>query len=383
MPNFGKEPGDLLKTVLENVGVAIGVVDSQGKFVFANEPALTMFAMSGLPPPMHIRDWARDYRFQDRLGRDIPTEHSALARAVAGEKVEPQDVRVTLPDGRCKWLHTSTHPFSVMGLTGVLIIVTDETKEVELRRAAAEVQHMEDVGSIAAGLAHNFNNVLSTISMNAELALTEQGVPQTTRDRLQQITDASWKAAALIKRLMQFSRRRELQPRRLQVNWLVGEVLNLVRPILLDNVQVRTDLREGLPEIEADPAEMEQVLVNLIVNARDAMPNGGELTIATEIGDAESEGIGDDQTKQRFVIITVADTGIGIKEEIQERIFEPFFTTKTAERGTGLGLSSAYGIVQQHGGKIAVWSAPGKGAKFTISLPARQTVRLEQGGMVA
>jgi signal transduction histidine kinase len=148
-------------------------------------------------------------------------------------------------------------------------------------------------------------------------------------------------------------------------------------------VQVRTDLREGLPEIEADPAEMEQVLVNLIVNARDAMPNGGELTIATEIGDAESEGIGDDQTKQRFVIITVADTGTGIKEEIQERIFEPFFTTKTAERGTGLGLSSAYGIVQQHGGKIAVWSAPGKGAKFTISLPARQTVRLEQGGMVA
>src|SRR5947208_2395560 len=122
MPSFGKQPGDLLQTVLENVGVAIAVVDSEGKFVFANEPALTMFGFSRLPPPIHIKHWVRDFRFQDSLGHDIPVERSAPMRTLAGERVSPQDVRVTLPDGRCKWLHTSTHPFSVMGLTGVLII---------------------------------------------------------------------------------------------------------------------------------------------------------------------------------------------------------------------------------------------------------------------
>src|SRR5207302_5774557 len=134
-------------------------------------------------------------------------------------------IRATLPDGRTKWLHTSAHRFSVVGLVGVLVIVTDETVEVELRRAAAQLQRMEDVGAIAAGLAHNFNNILSTISLNVDMALMEEGVPESTRGRLQQISGASWKAAALVKRLMQFSRRRELHVKPVQVNSLINEVL--------------------------------------------------------------------------------------------------------------------------------------------------------------
>ena len=241
---------------------------------------------------------------------------------------------------------------------------------------SSDQQRMEDVGSIAVGLAHNFNNILSTISLNVDLALLEGGVQESTRARLQQISDASWKAAGLVKRLMQFSRRRELQVRPVQINWVVTEVLNLVRPILR-NVQLNTDLGRDIPDLEVDPMEIEQVLVNMIVNARDAMPEGGELTISTQLEVSDSAEAGSEAKSQQFVKINIADTGTGIPEELQSRIFEPFFTTKTAEKGTGLGLSSAYGIVQQHHGKITVWSELGKGTKFTVRLPVRKTIQSE------
>jgi two-component system cell cycle sensor histidine kinase/response regulator CckA len=259
-----------------------------------------------------------------------------------------------------------------MGIEGVLIIITDETVEIELRRAASQLQRMEDVGAIAAGLAHNFNNILSAISLNVDIALMEEGVLESTRGRLQQISEASWKAAGLVKRLLQFSRRRELQVRPVQINWVVTEVLNLVRPILR-NVKVNIELGHDIPETELDPMEIEQVLVNMIVNAKDAMPEGGELSVATAVEDSGPAEAG----VQQFVKITIADTGSGIPAEVQSRIFEPFFTTKTAEKGTGLGLSSAYGIVQQHQGKITVWSELGKGTTFTVLLPVRKTIQSE------
>jgi two-component system cell cycle sensor histidine kinase/response regulator CckA len=377
MPTFGSRPGTLLQTILENVGAGIAILDVQGKFVFANRAALSMFGMRELQQPLHFDDWCREYRFQDSVGNELPPLRSAAMRTLAGEQVEPQDLRATLPDGRTKWIHTSAHKFTVMGIAGVLIIITDETVQVELRRTAAQLQRMEDVGAIAAGLAHNFNNILSTISLNVDVALMEEEkIPESTRGRLQQISEASWKAAGLVKRLMQFSRRRELQVRPVQINWVVSEVLNLVRPVLR-NVQVRTDLGQDIPDLEVDPVEIEQVLVNIIVNARDAMPEGGELTISTEVEDIASTAASSEEPRQQFVIITIADTGTGIPEDIQSRIFEPFFTTKTTEKGTGLGLSSAYGIVQQHHGKISVWSEPGKGTKFTIRLPVRKTLKSE------
>jgi signal transduction histidine kinase len=253
-----------------------------------------------------------------------------------------------------------------MGLAGVLIIITDETEHIELRRATAQLQRMEDVGSIAVGLAHNFNNILYVISTNVELALAEQRVPKTTRGRLEQINEASWKAAELVKRLLKFSRMQDMQTQVIQINSLVEGVLQLLRPMLSGNVQLDEDLHPELPEIEADRSGIEQVLVNLIVNAKDAMPEGGHLSIATGIDDA-----------QRFVTLTVTDTGIGIQEEFQTRIFDPFFTTKTAERGSGLGLSSAYAIVRQHQGEIKVSSTPGKGSKFTVRLPVKQSKKRE------
>lgn len=377
MPIFGDEPADLLQTILENVDAGIAIVDTEGRLVFLNDTAISVFGMDSLAKPIHVKDWVRNYRLQDRDGHDIPVESSALMRALAGERVESQDIRVILLNGDSKWLHTSTHHFSVMGLAGVLVIITDETAAIELRRRVSHLQRMEEVASISLGMAHNFNNVLNTISVNAWLALAEEGLPETTRSRLEQITNATQKATELVQRLAQFSRKPETQTqtrRPVQINRLVKEVLNLVQPVLPSSVQVHASLCEDMPEVEADPSEIEQVLMNLIVNARDAMPTGGELTITTDFEGSKPAEASNEQQARQFVIITVADNGIGIKEDIQGRVFDPFFTTKTAESGTGLGLSSAYGIVRQHQGTIDLRSAPGKGTKFTVHLPVRQFV---------
>jgi signal transduction histidine kinase len=160
--------------------------------------------------------------------------------------------------------------------------------------------------------------------------------------------------------------------RTVQVNDVVREVVQLVRPLFRENIVVKTDLSEGIPPIKADPSQIDQVLVNLIVNALDAMPDGGELKISTAVTDT-SAGTPSPDKNQQFVAISVADTGAGIPEDLQSAIFEPFFTTKPADKGTGLGLSSAYGIVRQHKGNIKVQSAPGAGATFVVSFPVQRT----------
>ncbi len=375
MSHSETQSSELLQTVFDNVGVAIAVVDNEGKFVFANQAALAMFGVDS--KSRHVQDWGRSYayrgyRFQDSRGRDIPMDGSAIMRALAGEQVEPEDLRVTFPDGTYKWLHTSTHRFSVAGLRGVLVIASDDTAEVELRNAATQVQRLETFAGVSRGLAHDFNNVLDVISSHAYLAELDAGVPGATLSRLQEISLASRKAADLVRRLMQFARTRDLQMRPVQINEVITGALRLVRPLVREGITVQTNLSSDLPIVEADAVEMEQVLVNLIVNALEAMPHGGELTIITAVVDADADitAQDNDQTGKQLVLISVSDTGVGIPQNLQSRIFEPFFTTKPAAQGTGLGLSSVYGIVRQHGGDIKLQSAPGEGATFSIFLPA-------------
>jgi signal transduction histidine kinase len=180
------------------------------------------------------------------------------------------------------------------------------------------------------------------------------------RAKLEQISNASKHASDLIKRLAQFSRTQQLQPRLISVNDLIHDVLALIEPLVLSKIKVVAKLHPDLPDLEIDPVEMHQVVFNLILNARDAMPQGGQLTVATDatIRDEDKE----------YVTITVSDTGLGISRGIIDRIFEPFFTTKP--NGTGLGLASSLGIVRQHRGDIKVRSAEGNGTVFTIYLPA-------------
>jgi two-component system, cell cycle sensor histidine kinase and response regulator CckA len=360
------DPQEVLKSVLDNVGVAIAVIDHRGRFVYSNQAAHNLF---GATADLTFAEWHHDYKFQDSHGREIPIEKAPLLRALAGEEVKPHYVRVTLPDGRVKWLHAAGHRFAVLGLSGVLVVVTDETEQAELRKAFERSQRVEACGILAGGLAHDLNNLLSILSGNIALALGDEGVQEISRARLQEMQKALGKGTALVSRLMKYSRKQDAQIRPVQINEVVNAALELLRPLLKNKVSVKTQLSDCLPDVQADSSQLEQVLVNLFLNALDAMPDGGELSVCTELvsGDA-IPGVNDEEKKQ-FVLVTVADTGIGITENLLPNIFEPFSTTKPIGIGTGLGLSSAQLIVRHHRGYIKVQSEIGAGTKFSIYLP--------------
>jgi PAS domain S-box-containing protein len=355
--------------VLDAVGVALAVVDKNRRIIFHNQAARNMF---GAAENLSAEEWLRDYRVRDSQGRDIPPEQGPIVRALAGEEVGPHEVRVTLPDGRVKWLHLAAQAFSVLGLAGVFVIVTDETEEVELRKAMERLQRIEEFAVLAGGLAHDFNNILSVLSNNVALALGDEGVQEITRTRLQEMAAALKKGATLVARLMQYSSVQETTMRPLQINGVVSAALDLARPLIRGRVRIKTELAHDLPAVQGDPARLEQVLVNLILNALDAMPEGGELALCTELVSSAAAPGKKDQENKQFVLITVADTGIGIPESIRSSIFDTFFTTKLDGKGAGLGLSSALAIVRQHNGHIEVQSAPASGTTFRIFLPATE-----------
>jgi two-component system, cell cycle sensor histidine kinase and response regulator CckA len=376
MPVFGLHPPGLFETIFEDIGVALLVVDREEKVVFANRTALELFNATTAQEGTSFRDLRGQFRLEDSSGNEIPLAESVVIRALRGERVESQEVRLKKPNGETRWLMAGAYRFSSMGLEGVVVLVLDETAEVEVRKAAAQLQRMETLGALAAGLTHDFNNVLNTITSNVALAKEDGGYSQQVAVRLDQISDAVKNAAGLIQRLMQFSRRQELHPRSLSINDVVRDVLRLTQPLLRENIRLTLHLAGDLPAVCGDSSQIEQVLVNLILNALDAMPDGGDLTVATHVAQPkqpdspETESIRD-KKKEEVVQISISDSGIGIPVEIQSAIFEPFFTTKPEGKGTGLGLSSAFGIIRQHGGKIEVSSSPGTGTTFTVSLPAQ------------
>jgi len=370
MPIFGLHPAGLLESIFEGIGIAVAVIDQQENFVFANRTAIDLFGQTA-GTTLKFRDWRNQYRLEDLQGHEIDLEDSAVMRALHGERVEGMETRATFPSGATKWLRMWAYPFSAMGMSGVLALTVDETTEMELRQVVSQFQRMDSLGAVAAGLTHNLNNVLDTIVLTVEAARRENIPAQEYDARLNQVLSAVSRAAGMVRRLMQFGRTQDMHYRPVQVNDIVLEALQLTRPLCRDIVRVRTDLCKFLTPIMADPSQLEQVLVNLIVNAIDAMPTGGELSVATTLNsNAKSEG----NVPGDSVSIIVNDTGMGIPKEIQSTIFEPFFTTKPPGKGTGLGLSSVYGIVKQHNGTITVKSAPGAGASFVISLPAQLNV---------
>ena len=362
------DPGSLLLAVLENVGLALAVINEEGKIAFANKKARTMWGEHSVAPGISFIEWRSAYRIQDREGRDIPVESASILRALAGETIPPQDFRIILPDGSVKWMHAISDRFSVFGITGVLIIMAEETELVLLRRSMEQFEHMEALGRLTRYLVHDLNNMFSIISENLHLALTDEGIPERTCNRLQQVELALKKGTELSRKLGQFSRAGELKKQPFEINHAVTTAVELTRPLCGNRIRVKLALDPQLPKIQGNVGEIERALVNLIMNAIDAMPRGGEIILSTELANIEmpkQKG----QISGCFVIVTVADTGAGIPEDIQHRIFEPFFTTKGESGGSGLGLASVYGIVRQHLGEIKVHSVPGQGTKFTLYFP--------------
>jgi CheY-like chemotaxis protein len=230
---------------------------------------------------------------------------------------------------------------------------------------------MEAVGQLAGGIAHDFNNLLTAIIGNAEFLRDDLPVGDPRQADLQEILDASSGAAGLTRQLLAFSRKQVLEPRVIAVAELVTGIERMLRRLLGEHIDLVKRLDHDTGNVRADPGQIEQVLVNLAVNAADAMPDGGTLILETE--NVELDG---DYTAQHagvepgpHVLLAVSDSGVGMSDEVKERLFEPFFTTKEPGRGTGLGLATVYGIVKQSGGSIWVYSEPGEGSTFKIYLP--------------
>jgi two-component system, cell cycle sensor histidine kinase and response regulator CckA len=253
--------------------------------------------------------------------------------------------------------------------SSIISVSRDVTERKRLEAQLQQAQKMEAVGRLAGGIAHDFNNMLTAVKGYTEFLLEDIDQSDVRRTDVQEIAKAADRAASLTRQLLAFSRKQVLQPRPLDLNEVVDGMEKMLRRLIGEDVQIVTRLAPELRLVEADPSQIEQVVMNLAVNARDAMPDGG--TLAIETTNETLERVEPDWAIQpgAYVLLAITDTGIGMDEQIRAQIFEPFFTTKPVGKGTGLGLSTVYGIIKQSGGHVSVVSEPGQGSTFKVYLP--------------
>jgi len=258
-------------------------------------------------------------------------------------------------------------------VTGAIALLRDVTQQRNLEQQLAQSQKMEAIGQLAGGVAHDFNNLLTVIVGCSELALEGFATIDARRDNVVEVLAAARHATLLTQQLLAFSRKQVVQARPLQLNDVVVGMNNMLRRLIGSHIQLSTVLRPELSLVLADQSQLEQVVLNLVVNARDAMSDGGVLRVETE-EDSLSESVAEQLGVRpgRYVVLTVTDTGLGMSEETRQRLFEPFFTTKEVGKGTGLGLSQVYGFAKQSGGTATVASTVGRGTAITLYLPRTQ-----------
>jgi nitrogen-specific signal transduction histidine kinase/ActR/RegA family two-component response regulator len=257
------------------------------------------------------------------------------------------------------------------GETEAVSFVVDITERKKLEQQLRQAQKVEAIGQLAGGIAHDFNNLLGIIIGYSEIFEERLGLDDPLRPKAEQIKKAGRRAASLTRQLLAFSRQQALEPRVLDLNAVIADTLKMLRRLIDENVELVAVTEPALGRVSADQGQIEQIIMNLTVNARDAMPRGGNLTIST--GNAEMDDafvrLHPGAIPGSYVVLSVSDTGCGMDLETQTHIFEPFFTTKGEGKGTGLGLATVYGVVKQSGGYISVESEPGKGSTFRIYLP--------------
>jgi PAS domain S-box-containing protein len=312
---------------------------------------------------------------------DLPSVNAARDAAYATGEPMRIDHRIVRPDGAVRWVHERAdivrdHAGRPARMIGVVQDITERKQAEEALKTAEEQlrqsQKMDAIGRLAGGVAHDFNNLLSIITGRSEILLTRRQLTAAVQRDVDLIHKAADRAAGLTRQLLAFSRKQLLQPKVLDLNAVVANMGIMLRRVIGEDVDLVIVARPGIARVFADPGQVEQVILNLAVNARDAMPGGGRLTIETTQLDLDSShakihpGVG----PGRHIMLSVTDTGVGMEADVRERIFEPFFTTKEIGKGTGLGLSMVYGIVQQSGGTIWVYSEPGQGSVFKIYLPS-------------
>ena len=379
---------DLLRSREQMATILAGITDSiiaqepDGRIVYANEAAAKLLGFDSAAALIAAADRAREtgapstMALFDEDGQALAIEKIPSRLARQGITPPPALLRFRMsPKAKERWVIAQAKPiFNAEGKVTLVIGMSQDITELkEKEEAVRRLQKMESLGKLAGGIAHDFNNLLVTINGYSDMGskMTEDIDPQ-LHEFFEEIHKSGQRAASLTQQLLAYSRKQIVQPKTLDLNALVEDMRKLLSRLIGEDIQIETGLSAGLPAFKADPSQMEQVLMNLIVNARDAMPKGGVMRIET--GAVLCEGA---YLKNRpearpglHVFLRVTDTGMGMEPAVMERIFEPFFTTKPVGKGTGLGLASVYGIVDQSGGHITVESRVGSGSTFTILLPA-------------
>jgi two-component system, cell cycle sensor histidine kinase and response regulator CckA len=358
-----------LRQVIDTNPHAVFVKDREGRYVLANAATAELYGTT-----VETLIGKRDVDFNakpeeiERLLRD-DREVMTTQRAV----FIPEETVTSPKTGEIRWFQTVKVP--LLSPDGkhhqVLGVATEITQRKQLEEQFRQAHKMEAVGRLAGGVAHDFNNVLTIIRAQTEFLLADLPPDDRRRADVMEIQSAADRAAAFTRQLLAFSRRQLLQPEVLNLNAVITGMEVMVRRLVGEDVVVLTKLHSELPRVWADPGQLQQVLMNLAVNSRDAMPNGGSLLIETAVVELDEHYPKQHPSAKAgiHVVLAVTDTGCGMDQVTRSRIFEPFFTTKEPGKGTGLGLSTVYGIVKQSGGHIWVYSEVGRGTTFKLYLP--------------
>jgi PAS domain S-box-containing protein len=370
-----RESEERFRNLVETMKVGLASIDEKGVLTYVNEHSCNMI---GYSMDEMIGRPTVDF-YYDEEGRKAQEEIFAKRRKGMRDAT-PYEVAWRTKDGRKVYSILSPTPiFDAEGrYTGSFAIHTEitERKRAEeesevLREQLRQSQKMEAIGRLAGGIAHDFNNLLTIIKGYSQLSLIELKEDSPLKGNIEQIHRATDRAADLVRQLLAFSRRQILEMKVLDLNTTLANLHNMLRRLIGEDIELITVLAEDLGRVKTDLGWIEQAIMNLVVNAKDAMPKGGKLIIETanvELDEAYARAHVA-VTSGRYVMIAVSDTGAGMTPEVRERLFEPFFSTKEKDKGTGLGLSTVYGIVKQSGGNIWVYSEPGEGSTFKVYLP--------------
>jgi two-component system cell cycle sensor histidine kinase/response regulator CckA len=365
---------EALRMALEASGMGLWSWDTTSDRVIWDDQTCLIFGCKPGAGPATYAEYLDMLHPEDRAAVE-----QSIAEALRTGVYHDLEHRISRPDGTVRWLLGKGALFrspdgALLRIIGGVVDITEqvEAERKEAQKAATLIQahQMEMVGRLAGGLAHDFNNLLTVINGYAALMLGELGAADPLRDTLERILTAGESAAELTGQLLAYGRKQVLRPIGLDLNRTLTMLHPLLARIAGENVKVQLELKPEVAAVHADPLQLENVIMNLVLNARDAMPFGGELLIGTAgVEQKRSFQPQEESPSRRHIVLTVRDSGLGMDEETQRRIFEPFFTTKELGKGTGLGLSIVQGIIAQSGGSIEVRSRPGNGTTFTICLP--------------